>query len=137
MSGGVSFECLPGMTDHDLTDAYADAGGLLGHDPEPWVAAVVSGRVAGAEAELARRGLLKDAKRAKDALWRDHHARRAAATGDGRRVVSDADRFLLTIAAHLYDFERWLSGVKRNVVAARQACEEGREHLIISDGEEG
>src|SRR6267154_954775 len=102
------------MADHDLTDAYAYAGGLLGHDPEPWVVAAVAGWVTGAEAELARRGLLKDAKRTKDALWRDHHARRAPVTGEGRRVVSDADTFLLTIAAHLHDFERWLSRIKRN-----------------------
>src|SRR5882724_5484242 len=113
------------MTDHDLTDAYGYARGLLGHDPEPWVVAAVSGWVTGAEAELARRGLLKEAKRTRDELWRDHHAQLTAVTGEGR-VVSDADAFFLTIAARLYDFERWLSRVKRNVIAVRKACEEGR-----------
>jgi hypothetical protein len=132
VTGGASFECLPIMTDHDLTDAYGYARGLLAHDPEPWVAAAVSGWVTGAEAELARRGLLKEAKRTRDELWRDHHAQPTAATGKGR-VVSDADALFLTIAARLYDFESWLRRVNRNVVAVRKACEEGREHLIVSD----
>jgi hypothetical protein len=69
------FSGLPLMSDHDLIGAYCYAAGLTGHGPEPWVArAVIHWQIA-AKAELRRRGLLKDAKRVKKAMWEDHHKR--------------------------------------------------------------
>jgi hypothetical protein len=60
--GTAKFEYLPLTSDHDLIHAYAYAGIVIGHGPEPWVSRVLSDWCADAKAELARRGLLKDAQ---------------------------------------------------------------------------
>jgi hypothetical protein len=75
MNGEAKFKYLPRMSDHDLTYAYLYAGLLMGHVPAPWLIRALSDWHTGAEAELERRGLLKDAKRTDRLLLKEYHAR--------------------------------------------------------------
>jgi len=75
MSGEPAFKYLPFMSDHDLTYAYGYSCLLMGHGCEAWLVWPLSDWLTGAKAELERRGLLKDAKRTRTLLLKEHHAR--------------------------------------------------------------
>jgi hypothetical protein len=62
------FTFLPAARDSDVIEGYGYARLLMGHGCEPWLARALSAWIVGAKAELARRGLLKQAKRNEDAV---------------------------------------------------------------------
>jgi hypothetical protein len=73
MSGEPPFNYVPVMSDHYLTYAYGYASILMPLG-EAWLVRPLLDWLTGAEAELERRGLLKDAKRTKKLLLKEFHA---------------------------------------------------------------
>jgi len=84
------FEFLPLACDNDVIEGYGYAGLLIGHGCESWLVRALSAYTRGAEAELARRGLLKEAQRNKRVLWKVHHARKEGGKAWVKRATSKA-----------------------------------------------
>ena len=94
-SESPKFKYLPLASDHDLTSAHVHARAVIGHGIEPWLVRALSDWLTAAEAELRRRGLLKDANRVERLMWKDHHERNAAAAKPTKRE----DQHPLTVDA--------------------------------------
>jgi hypothetical protein len=76
MNDNPRFECLPKMSDHNLSNTYAHA--FTGHGCEPWlIAQLAYWLYRGAKPELERRGLLKEAECTEQSMRKEHHARTA------------------------------------------------------------
>jgi hypothetical protein len=84
------FAFLPVARDYDVIEGYGYAHLLMGHGCEAWLVHALTVHIMGAEAELARRGLLKEAKRNERVLWKVHHARREGGASWVRRATSKA-----------------------------------------------
>jgi hypothetical protein len=90
MTGEATFTYIPLASDHDLIYADAYARLLTGHGTEYRLAWPLSDWHAGAKAELERRGLLKDAKRTRRLLLKEHHAHDKPPTTATRHTQTDA-----------------------------------------------